>query len=207
MDRSIGSILRHRTVLGDTPTAIAWLRIHQLAVGEVDYRIRQILPEYWEASTPCAEWDVYEVVAHCVIENMRVPLILEGASFEQVMSVDREVVVEDPEMAWEVSWRNAVAAFSQADLEGTVALGQQVIPTAEFLRIRACDLTVHAWDLAVGLAIDERIDEEIATAALGWAQGRRDQMAQMPELFDPPIRSAFDADPQTQLMEIFGREV
>ena len=137
---------------------------------------------------------------------MRGPLILEGASFEQVMSVDSEVVVEDPEMAWEVSWCNAVAAFSQADLEGTVALGQQVIPTAEFLRIRACDLTIHAWDLAVGLAIDERIDEEIATAALGWAQGRRDPMAPMPALFDPPIRSAFDAEPQTHLMAIFGRE-
>jgi uncharacterized protein (TIGR03086 family) len=186
---------------------MAWLRIHQLAAAEVDYRIRQILPEYWEASTPCAEWDVYEVVAHCVVENIRVPLILDGASFEQVMSVDKEVVFEDPEMAWEVSWRNAVAAFSEADLEGTVALGEQVIPTVEFLRIRACDLAIHAWDIAVGLAIDERIDEEVVTAALGWAQGRRDQMAKMPELFDPPITSAAEADEQTELLEIFGREV
>ena len=194
-------------MLGDLHAKMAWLRIHQLAAAEVDYRIRQILPEYWEASTPCAEWDVYEVVAHCVVENIRVPLILAGASFEQVMSVDREVVFEDPEMAWEVSWRNAVAAFSEADLEGTVALGEQVIPTVEFLRIRACDLAIHAWDIAVGLAIDERIDEEVVTAALGWAQDRRDQMAKMPELFDPPITSAAEADEQTELLEIFGREV
>lgn len=194
-------------MLGDLHAKMAWLRIHQLAAAEVDYRIRQILPEYWEASTPCAEWDVYEVVAHCVVENIRVPLILDGASFEQVMSVDREVVFEDPEMAWEVSWRNAVAAFSEADLEGTVALGEQVIPTVEFLRIRACDLAIHAWDIAVGLAIDERIDEEVVTAALGWAQDRRDQMAKMPELFDPPITSAAEADEQTELLEIFGREV
>ena len=194
-------------MLGDLHAKTAWLRIHQLAAAEVDYRIRQILPEYWEASTPCAEWDVYEVVAHCVVENIRVPLILDGASFQQVMSVDREVVFEDPEMAWEVSWRNAVAAFSEADLEGTVALGEQVIPTVEFLRIRACDLAIHAWDIAVGLAIDERIDEEVVTAALGWAQDRRDQMAKMPELFDPPITSAAEADEQTELLEIFGREV
>ena len=199
--------MRHRTVLGDLHAKMAWLRIHQLAAAEVDYRIRQILPEYWEASTPCEEWDVYEVVAHCVVENIRVPLILDGASFEQVMSVDKEVVFEDPEMAWEVSWRNAVAAFSEADLEGTVALGEQVIPTVEFLRIRACDLAIHAWDIAVGLAIDERIDEEVVTSALGWAQGRRDQMAKMPELFDPPITSAAEADEQTELLEIFGREV
>ena len=194
-------------MLGDLHAKTAWLRIHQLAAAEVDYRIRQILPEYWEASTPCAEWDVYEVVAHCVVENIRVPLILDGASFEQVMSVDREVVFEDPEMAWEASWRNAVAAFSEADLEGTVALGEQVIPTVEFLRIRACDLAIHAWDIAVGLATDQRIDEEVVTAALGWAQDRRDQMAKMPELFDPPITSAAEADEQTELLEIFGREV
>ena len=194
-------------MLGDVTAATAWLRIHQLAISEVDYRIRQILPGYWGASTPCAEWDVYDVVTHCVVENLRTPLILEGESFERVMSIESEVAAEDPEMAWEVSWRNAVAAFSEADLEATVSLGQQVLPTIEFLQIRACDLAVHAWDLAVGLAIDERIDEEVVAATLRWAEVRRDQMSQMPELFDPPIPSADDADPQTQLLEIFGREV
>lgn len=190
----------------ETPDA-AWLRIHQLAAVEVDYRIRQILPEYWDASTPCDEWDVYDLVAHCVVENMRASLILEGASFEDVMSVVPEVVVEDPEMAWEVSWRNVVAAFAQTDLEGQVELGAQTISTIEFLRIRACDLAVHAWDLAVGLGVDDRIDDEVVAAALLWARDRRDQMAQMPELFDPPKTSSSDADDQTQLLEIFGREV
>ena len=185
----------------------AWLRIHQLATAEVDYRIRQILPEYWEASTPCDEWDVHDLVAHCVVENMRASLILEGAPFEDVMSISPEVVVEDPEMAWEVSWRNVVAAFADADLEGQVELGEQVIPTIEFLRIRTCDLAVHAWDLAVGLNVDERIDDEVVAAALVWARERRAQMAQMPELFDPSRPSSPGADDQTQLLEIFGREV
>jgi len=194
-------------VLGDGTADTVWLRLHQLAAAEVDYRIRQILPEYWEASTPCAEWDIYEVVAHCVVENLRAPLILQGASFEEVMSIDKEVVVEDPEMAWEVSWRNAVTAFAEADLEATVTLGQQVLPTIEFLQIRTCDLVIHAWDLAAGLGIDERLDEEVVAAVLEWCQGRRKQMAQMPELFDPPIASTLDADPQTRLLEIFGREL
>ena len=194
-------------MLGDGTADTVWLRLHQLAAAEVDYRIRQILPEYWEASTPCAEWDIYEVVAHCGVENLRAPLILQGASFDDVMSIDKEVVVEDPEMAWEVSWRNAVTAFSGADLEATVTLGQQVLPTIEFLQIRTCDLVIHAWDLAAGLGIDERLDEEVVAAALVWCQGRRKQMAQMPELFDPPIASTLDADPQTRLLEIFGREL
>jgi len=194
-------------VLSEQIPDAAWLRIHQLATAEVDYRIRQILPEYWEASTPCDEWDVHDLVAHCVVENMRASLILEGAPFEDVMSISPEIVVEDPEMAWEVSWRNVVAAFADADLEGQVELGEQVIPTIEFLRIRTCDLAVHAWDLAVGLNVDERIDDEVVAAALVWARERRDQMAQMPELFDPSRPSSPGADDQTQLLEIFGREV
>ena len=132
-------------MLTELPTDAAWLRIHQLAAAEVDYRIRQILPEYWEASTPCDEWDVYDLVAHCVVENMRASLILESAPFEDVMSISSEVVVEDPEMAWEVSWRNVVAAFADTDIEGPGELGAQTIPTIEFLLIRGCDLAVHAW--------------------------------------------------------------
>lgn len=184
-----------------------WLRVHQIAAAEVDYRIRQILPEYWEASTPCDEWDIYDLVAHCVIENMRASLILEGAPFEEVMSINAEVIAEDPEMAWELSWRNAVAAFAEADLDARVQLGQQSIPAIEFLQIRTSDLAVHAWDLAIGLGVDERIDEEVVSATLGWARARRDQMARMPELFDPPTQTAPQADPQTELLEIFGREV
>ena len=41
------------------------------------------------------------------------------------MALDTEVVAEDPEMAWEVSWRNAVAAEASADLDDQVELGQQ----------------------------------------------------------------------------------
>ena len=186
---------------------VNWLRIHQIAAGEVDFRIRQILPEYWEASTPCDEWDVYDLVSHCVVENMRASLILEGAPFDEVMSVDQEVVAEDPEMAWEMSWRNAVAAFGSADLESEVALGVQSIPTIEFLRIRSSDLAVHAWDLAVGLGVDERLDDEVVGAVFEWAQQRKDQMAKMPELFDPPIPYSPGADEQTQLLKIFGREL
>ena len=207
MDRSIRPLLWHRTVLNEQLPHDGWLRIHQLAAGEVDFRIRQILPEYWDASTPCDEWDIYDLVAHCVIENMRVSLILEEAPFEEVMALNTEVVEEDPEMAWEVSWRNAVASFAAADLDEQVQLGQQAIPAIEFLRIRACDLAVHAWDLVVGLGVDERIDEEVVSAALPWARTRRDQMARMPELFDPPIQRVAQADPQTELLEIFGREV
>ena len=207
MDRPFRPLLWHRTVLNDELGHTEWLRVHQLAAGEVDFRIRQILPEYWDASTPCDEWDVYDLVAHCVIENMRAALILEKAPFEEVMALDTEVVAEDPEMAWEVSWRNAVAAFASADLDEQVELGQHAITAIEFLRIRACDLAVHAWDLAIGLGVDERIDEEVVSATLPWARRRRDQMARRPELFDPANQRAGQADPQTELLEIFGREV
>ena len=67
-------------MLNDELGHTEWLRVHQLAAGEVDFRIRQILPEYWDASTPCDEWDVYDLVAHCVIAvsytHLTLPTIL-----------------------------------------------------------------------------------------------------------------------------------
>ena len=36
--------LWHRTVLNDELGHTEWLRVHQLAAGEVDFRIRQIFP-------------------------------------------------------------------------------------------------------------------------------------------------------------------
>ena len=93
MDRPFRPLLWHRTVLNDELGHTEWLRVHQLAAGEVDFRIRQILPEYWDASTPCDEWDVYDLVAHCVIENMRAALILEKAPFEEVMALDTDCLL------------------------------------------------------------------------------------------------------------------
>ena len=183
-----------------------WLRLHQLAAAEFDYRVRQILPEYWEASTPCDEWDVYELVNHNVVENLWVPVVLAGHPLEQVGGLDGNVLGADPELVWEESWRDAVAAFGEADLEATVRLAAGQSTVLEYLRQRTADLAVHAWDLAEGIGVDPRLDEELVVAIHEWAAPLVSVFAQLPEHFEPAVRVAPDADLQTRMLAIFGRE-
>ncbi|MDG1198725.1 MAG: TIGR03086 family metal-binding protein [Actinomycetota bacterium] len=184
-----------------------WLRLHKLAVAEFDFRVRQIQAEYWEASTPCEEWDVYDLVNHNVKENLWVPLLLAGTRADQVGGLSGDVITGDPEMVWEESWSDAVTAFSRANLDELVWSWNGEITVKEYICQRTCDLAIHAWDLAVGLGVDPVIDSELVLGIQAWSRGRQENLAKLPELYDPPIKSEFDADDQTLLLNFFGREV
>ena len=183
-----------------------WLRLHQLAAAEFDFRIRQVLPEYWEASTPCDEWDVYELVNHNVVENLWVPLVLAGHRIEDVGGLDDNVLGSDPELVWEDSWRDAVAAFADADLTATVRLAAGATTVVEYLRQRTADLLVHAWDLATGIGVDDELDAEVVGAVYEWAKPLERVFASLPALFEPAIDVSPDVDLQTSLLAVFGRE-
>lgn len=183
-----------------------WLRLHQLAVAEFDIRLRQVQPHYWEASTPCDEWDVLELVNHNVVENLWVPLILGGHDIDDVGGLDGNVVGSDPELAWEDAWRDAVEAFAGADLDGTVRLAAGRTSVGDYLRQRTADLTVHAWDLAVGADIEDHLDDELVHAVLAWATPLAGVLASLPALFEPPITPPQGAGPQERLLHLFGRE-
>ena len=182
------------------------MRLHQLAAAEFDFRIRLIPPEYWEASTPCDEWDVYELVNHNVVENLWVPLVLAGHRIEDIGGLDENVLGSDPELVWEDSWRAAVAAFADADLTATVRLAAGATTVVEYLRQRTADLLVHAWDLATGIGVDDELDAEVVAAVCEWAKPLERVFATLPALFEPAIAVHAEADPQTKLLAVFGRE-
>ena len=183
-----------------------WLRLHQLAAGEFDFRVRQILPEYWEASTPCDEWDVYELVNHNVVENLWVPPVLAGHDLADVGGLEGDVLGSDPELVWEDSWRDAVAAFADADLGSVVTLSAGRTTVIEYLRQRTADLAIHAWDLAVGLGVDDELDHEVVVAVFEWAQPLAGVFAELPAMFEPPSTPPPGASLQDRLLHLFGRE-
>jgi uncharacterized protein (TIGR03086 family) len=65
------------------------------------------------------------------------------------------------------------------------------------------DLTVHSWDLAVATDGDTKLDPELVTAALVFAE--RLPTDGIPGLFDPPLDVAPSAPPQVRLLARFGR--
>jgi uncharacterized protein (TIGR03086 family) len=185
-----------------------WARIHHIAMAEFDVRVRMIPPDHWVASTPCEEWDVTDLVEHNTVENLWVAPLLAGSSVADVgTAFDGDVLGSDPESVWEDSRLAALAAVDDADLAGEVELARGPTPVLEYVQERASDLLVHAWDLARAVGLDETLDDEAVEAVWEWAQPLAPVLAGLPEYFDPPVESDLDADLQTRLLNLFGRDV
>ncbi|MCZ7524967.1 MAG: TIGR03086 family metal-binding protein [Acidimicrobiia bacterium] len=181
--------------------------LHRRACEAFGAVVERVGDGQWSRPTPCTEWDVRALLAHNVVENLWVPLLLEGRTVGEVG--DRfagDVLGDDPRAAWRASVEPAAAAFeAPSALERIVHLSYGDERAGEYAWQRFADLVVHGWDLARAVGAPERIDPELAEACLGWAEPLREVFARMPSLFDPPLESPPGAGVQTRLLHLFGR--
>ncbi len=92
--------------------------------------------------TPCAGWDVHDLVDHLATEQPWVPLLLEGRTPEEVGDrFDGEVPGEEPLATSEVAAREARAAWPAPSARGrTVHLSCGDTPAEDHLREMTFDL-------------------------------------------------------------------
>lgn len=179
---------------------------HDRAAVRFSEAVAAIRDDEWHSPTPCVEWNVRDLLAHNVEENLWVTPLMAG---ETVAGVgDRfagDVLGGDPKEAWESSMEAACAAIAVDDaLTRTVHLSYGDVPGEEYLVQRFMDLLVHAWDLSRAVHTDETLDPELCEAALGYVEPMKDLLAAS-GLFDPPIEPPPDADAQTRLLCLSGR--
>ncbi len=176
------------------------------AMDEFDRRVRAVRPDQWRDPTPCTEWDVRALVDHLVVEQLWAPLLLGGATIEDVGDrFDGDQLGDDPVAAWESAAAAARAAFAAPGaLLRSVALSNGHRPADEYCHEMTMDLTVHAWDLARGIGADERLDEELVRDVLGFIEPRVEELVGT-GLFAPPVAVGEDADAQTRLLALLGR--
>ena len=120
-------------------------------------RVQAVGPGQWSAPTPCAEWDVRDLVNHLVGEMWWVPPLLEGKTVADVGDrLDGDLVGDDPKSAWDKASREAEAAVgSLPSLDQIVHLSFGDFPAQEYLSQVFADLLIHGWDLARGIGADE----------------------------------------------------
>ncbi len=182
------------------------LRLHATALEEFDRRVRAVRSDQWHEPTPCTDWDVRALVDHLVTEQLWVPLLLDGATTEDVGTrFDGDQLGDDPVAAWSEASAAAREAFAAPGaLHRPVELSYGRRPAEGYCQEMTMDLAVHAWDLARGIGADERIDEELAAAVLDGVQRQADHLAAS-GLFDPPVPVAEDAGTRTRLLALLGR--
>jgi uncharacterized protein (TIGR03086 family) len=139
--------------------------LHLLALARVEFARR--LPGVvgrLDLPTPCSGWNVRDLLQHVVVGNRVTVVTLQGASRDDVVATRdalaaADVLGDDPVAAFAGSADAQAAAFAEPGaLERICHHGLGDIAGAQVLPFRVGDLTLHAWDLARALAVDETLD-------------------------------------------------
>ncbi|MPZ87376.1 MAG: TIGR03086 family protein [Nitriliruptorales bacterium] len=180
--------------------------LHRRAVEGFGQRVRAIDDDQWHLPTPCAGWDVRQLVAHLVDENLWTPWLFDGHTIAE--AGDRfsgDPVGDDPKQVWEEHSPEAVGAVHQdGAMERTVHLSFGDVPGEEYASQLFADHLIHSWDLARGIGADEKLDPELIAACAEWFAAREDIYRDGGAIGARPDVPA-NADPQTILLAAFGR--
>jgi uncharacterized protein (TIGR03086 family) len=145
-----------------------------LSSGEFERRLRAVRPEHWAWPTPCTEWNVRQLVNHMTRGNLNYVGLVEGGTGAEFLRLrDVDALGTDPVGAYTRSVRECAEAFRrpgalQRDLD--YPLGQ--VTGQQALAVRTTDSTVHAWDLARAIGVDDTLD----TSLVAWIDDHLDEI-------------------------------
>jgi uncharacterized protein (TIGR03086 family) len=127
-----------------------------------------IAADQWTAPTPCAEWNVRDLVGHLVGLNLVFVAMFAGSPPPE-RGADR--LGADPAGAYRQS---AAALQAAAALPGVLERSQATplgaATGAQRLRWRIADLLVHSWDLGQATGASAELPDDLVEQALTFVQ-------------------------------------
>ena len=180
--------------------------LHRRACAAFGARVKAVGDADWSRPTPCADWDVRELVNHLVVEDLWTPPMMDGRTIEEVGDAfDGDQLGDDPSSAWDravAGAEEAVAAPGAVDR--TVHLSFGDTPAREYVMQLLADHAVHAWDLATAIGADDRLDPQLVDAIATWFDDR-EELYRSAGVIGDAVEPADAGDPQARLLARFGR--
>jgi uncharacterized protein (TIGR03086 family) len=143
------------------------------ATGEFRRHLSVVDDDDWAAATPCADWDVCDLVVHVVGGNRFASMVLSGRTASEAM----EAVMSAPQLGatpledFEESASLMRRGFRRPGaLEVRVSHPLGEIVGGRFLGLRVFDVTVHAWDLGTAIGNDVVLEEDLVESVLETAR-------------------------------------
>jgi uncharacterized protein (TIGR03086 family) len=163
-----------------------------------------VRPDQLDASTPCHEWDLRQLLAHTigVIVN-----IGRGAAGEDLLP-DLNALPLDTDVAtqFRVEADRTLAAWSTRGLDGEIEIGAGPMPAMIGITINVLDTATHSWDIARATGQDGTLPEELATDILAMSRGFITDAVRNPAAFHAAVPVPADAGPTDQLVAFLGRQ-
>ncbi|HEX5533189.1 MAG TPA: TIGR03086 family metal-binding protein [Actinomycetales bacterium] len=170
-------------------------------------KVHAVEPHAWTNQSPCAEWDVRDVVNHMTSEHLWAADLLGGMTVAEVgHRYDGDVLGDDPVAAWDRAGRGSREAWQGARPGDLVNLSRGDTPVEHYATEMLVDLAVHGWDLARGAALEDglqRMDTDTVAYLLPFIRKHHSQYAGT-GLFGAAVPTDSE-DPQVQLLALLGR--
>ena len=154
--------------------------------------LANVKPDQLGAPTPCASWDVKELVNHMVHGSHWFGRSVEAGKAADLSDMDgTDMASIDFVASFDEGAKGSVAAFgAPGALDKMVELPFGTLPVGAFLGLATTDIFVHAWDLARATGQDSNLDPALAAQLLTGAK------AAIPDAFRGPDGSGAPFGPQ-----------
>jgi uncharacterized protein (TIGR03086 family) len=123
-------------------------------------RLRAVRLDQWAWSTPCTEWDVRQLTNHMTRGNLNYVDLLAGGSAAGFLRLrDVDALGADPVGAYTRSVRACAEAFAgPGALQRILDYPLGRVSGQRALAVRITDSTIHTWDLARAIGVDDGLD-------------------------------------------------
>ncbi|MDN5857920.1 MAG: TIGR03086 family metal-binding protein [Pseudonocardia sp.] len=167
-----------------------------------------LVDDRWDAPTALPGWSVRALVNHLVNEERWTPELFAGATVDEVGDrFDGDLLGADPIATFDEAAAAALRTVQDAGaMDRTVHLSFGDRPGSEYALQLSADHLVHAWDLARALGTDERLDEEVVEALLGWYVGETEELYRRIGVIGPRVDVPAGTGAQAELLGRFGRQ-
>jgi uncharacterized protein (TIGR03086 family) len=169
--------------------------------------VKNVEPADLAKPTPDSEWSVADLLKHTLYELTWTADIVRGKTIAEVGSAhDSLVIGEDIPKVWANAVASTRKAVMAANLHGPAHLSFEDTTVEKYLWQAGGDQLIHAWDLAEGIGYVIQFDTELAQAVYDATVPQQEALAES-GLFAPAIEVSENADIQTKLLALFGRNL
>lgn len=184
--------------------------IHERVVRASVAVVRHVVPADLSRPTPCAEWDLADLLAHMTVQHHGFAAAAAGDGAREECWRPRPLGA-DPVREYAEAAERVLAAFAPDDVLDRAFVLPEIsprpVPARQAIGFHLVDYVAHGWDVAVSIGAPFTVDADVLRVALPIAEAVPDgERRRAPGAAFAPRRPApVGGDPLARFLALLGR--